>query len=67
MMLQALIAYAERENLGDPDFEKIGVRWLISLDASGKLAGGPIPLVENPGEKSRAPKRPCALSLRRTS
>ena len=56
MMLQALIAYAERENLGDPDFEKIRVRWLISLDASGKLAGGPIPLVENPGEKKPRPK-----------
>lgn len=50
-MLQALIAYAERENLGDADFEPVGVRWLIPLDSSGKLAGGPIPLAENPDEK----------------
>lgn len=35
MMLQALIAYAERENLGDPDFETVGVRWLISLTPDG--------------------------------
>lgn len=55
-MLQALIAYAERENLGDPDFEKVGVRWLVPLDSSGKLAGGPIPLVENPDDKKPRPK-----------
>lgn len=57
MMLQALIAYAEREKLGDADFETIGVRWLIPLDASGKLAGGPIPLAENPDDKKPRPKR----------
>jgi len=57
MMLQALIAYAEREGLGDPDFETIGVRWLIALDSHGNLAGDPIPLVENPGEKKARPKR----------
>jgi len=28
MMLQALIHYAERENLGDPDFEPAHVDWL---------------------------------------
>jgi len=56
-MLQALIAYAERENLGDPDFETVGVRWLIPLDASGKLAGGPIPLAENPDDKKPRPKQ----------
>jgi CRISPR-associated protein Csd1 len=55
MMLQALIAYAERENLGDPDFETVGVRWLISLTADGKLAGL-IPLVENPEDKKPRPK-----------
>jgi CRISPR-associated protein Csd1 len=57
MMLQALIAYAERENLGDADFEYIGVRWLVVLDAYGNIAGDPIPLAENPGEKKLKPKR----------
>jgi CRISPR-associated protein Csd1 len=56
MMLQALIAYAERKQLGDSDFETVGVRWLISLDRDGKLAGGPIPLVENPDDKKPRPK-----------
>ena len=56
MMLQALIAYAERENLGDPDFETVGVRWLIGLDKTGCLAGSPIPLAENPDAKKPRPK-----------
>lgn len=56
MMLQALIAYAERENLGDLDFETVGVRWLVSLTADGKLAGEPIPLAENPADKKPRPK-----------
>jgi len=56
MMLQALIAYAERENLGDADFETVGVRWMIPLDRSGQLAGEPIPLAENPSEKKLRPK-----------
>ena len=56
MMLQALIAYAERENLGDADFETVGVRWLIPLDRGGQLAGDPIPLVENPSERKSRPK-----------
>jgi len=55
-MLQALISYAERENLGDADFETVGVRWLIPLDQDGKLAGGPIPLSENPDDKKPRPK-----------
>ena len=55
-MLQALIAYAERENLGDADFETVGVRWLIPLDRCGQLAGDPIPLAENPNEKKPRPK-----------
>lgn len=55
-MLQALIAYAERENLGDANFEGVAVRWLIPLDRSGKLAGGPIPLSENPDDKKPRPK-----------
>lgn len=57
MMLQALIAYAEREKLGDADFESVSVRWLIPLDKSGKLAGGPIPLAENPDDKKPRPKQ----------
>ena len=57
MMLQALIAYAEREKLGDANFESVGVRWLIPLDHQGKLAGGPIPLMEDPNDKKPKPKR----------
>jgi CRISPR-associated protein Csd1 len=57
MMLQALIAYAQREKLGDANFETVGVRWLIPLDRHGKLAGGPIPLSDNPDEKKPKPKR----------
>lgn len=57
-MLQALIAYAKRENLGDdPDFEPVNVRWLIPLDRDGKLAGDPIPLADDPGAKKPRPKR----------
>jgi len=56
MMLQALIAYAERENLGDPDFETVGVRWLVPLDNKGRLASSPIPLAENPDAKKPRPK-----------
>lgn len=56
MMLQALIAYAEREGLGDADFATVGVRWLISLDKAGKLAGA-IPLAENSDDKKPKPKR----------
>ena len=60
MMLQALIAYAEREKLAEnPDFERVGIRWLIPLDRSGKLAGGPIPQFEdgNPDAKKPKPRR----------
>jgi CRISPR-associated protein Csd1 len=57
MMLQALIAYAERNELGDADFEKVSVRWQIPLDKTGRLAGGPIPLSENPDEKKPKPKQ----------
>jgi CRISPR-associated protein Csd1 len=56
MMLQSLIAYAERENLGDPDFETVGVRWLIPVAINGELAGEPIPLTENPADKKPRPK-----------
>lgn len=56
MMLQALIAYARRKNLGDADFEPAAVRWLVPLDRNGKLAGGPIPLSENPEDKKPRPR-----------
>ena len=57
MMLQALIAYAERENLGDPDFEAASIHWLISIDAAGKLSGDPTPLYDDPGAKKPQPKK----------
>ncbi len=56
MMLQALIAYAERNNLGDADFDAVNVRWMIPVGGDGRLAGGPIPLVENPDAKKPSPK-----------
>src|ERR1019366_3423938 len=56
MMLQALIAYAERKGLGDADFTSVGVRWQVSLTGDGKLAGL-IPLAENLGEKKPQAKQ----------
>jgi CRISPR-associated protein Csd1 len=56
MMLQGLMEYAEREKLGDADFEPVGVRWLISLCRNGVMAGSPIALAEKPGEKKSHPK-----------
>ncbi len=60
MILQALLAYAERENLGDADFEPVGVRWQIPLTADGRLAGQPIPLSDDPSAK-----KPPAKTLQR--
>lgn len=60
MILQALLAYAERDGLGDADFVPAGVRWQISLTADGRLAGGPIPLSDDP-----TAKKPPAKTLRR--
>lgn len=58
MMLQALIEYAEREGLGDLDFEPIGVRWLIDITTDGKLQGQPICLDEpGTGRKETKSKR----------
>lgn len=57
MMLQALIGYAQRESLGDPDFESVGVRWLVSLTTDGMLAGDPIPLSESSDHKKPRPKQ----------
>ncbi len=44
MMLQALIAYAERENLGDANFEPVKVTWQIEVSTSGKFSGSVIDL-----------------------
>lgn len=52
MMLQALIHYADRENLGDPNFEPADVDWLIPLTKTGHLAGQPIDLRESPKRKA---------------
>ncbi|MFA5264352.1 MAG: type I-C CRISPR-associated protein Cas8c/Csd1 [Opitutaceae bacterium] len=57
MMLQALIAYAERENLGDPDFEAVSIHWLIPLSSAGQLLGDPIPLYDDPTVKKPQPKK----------
>lgn len=57
MMLQALIAYAERENLGDPDFEAVSIQWLIPLTAAGKLSGDPIRLYDDRTVKKPQPKK----------
>ena len=57
MMLQALIAYAEREGLGDADFEDRKVHWLIPVTAAGKFAGQPIPLIEDPNAKKPQPRK----------
>ncbi len=57
MMLQALIAYAERENLGDPDFEAASIHWLIPLTSDGKLSSDPIPLYDDPTIKKPQPKK----------
>lgn len=44
MMLQALMAYAERENLGDQDFEPVKVTWQIEVTSAGKFAGSVVDL-----------------------
>lgn len=56
MILQALLAYAERDGLGDADFEPVGVRWQISLTQDGRLSGRPIPLSDEPTAKKPPPK-----------
>ncbi|MDD5676429.1 MAG: type I-C CRISPR-associated protein Cas8c/Csd1 [Kiritimatiellae bacterium] len=44
MILQALIKYAEREGIGDADFETVGLRWLVSISRSGTMSGPPVDL-----------------------
>jgi CRISPR-associated protein Csd1 len=55
MILQALLAYAERDNLGDADFESVGVRWQISLTGEGNYVGL-LPLSDDPESKKPRPK-----------
>ena len=57
MMLQALIAYAERENLGDPDFEATAIHWLLPIGLDGHMSGNPIPLYEDADARKPKPKR----------
>lgn len=57
MMLQALIAYADREGLGDPDFEPTAIHWLMPVTLEGSLSGSPIPLYEDPDAKKPRPKQ----------
>ncbi len=52
MMLQALIGYAERENLGDPDFEPRDILWVIPINTTGQLAGPPVDLRTAPKRKA---------------
>lgn len=57
MMLQALIAYADRNNLGgDASLTNVEVRWAIYIDKSGKLSSL-IPLFEDVEEKRPKPKK----------
>ena len=57
MMLQALIAYAERERTRRRRLRDVGVRWLIPLDAADDSRVGPIPLGRQiRARKSRGPK-----------
>ncbi len=57
MMLQALIAYADREKLGDPDFKKMPLRWELALDGAGKFTGVVIPQVKDANAKKLEPKQ----------
>jgi len=57
MMLQALIAYADREKLGDPDFRKMPVRWELALDGEGNFTGVVIPRVKDPDAKKKQPRQ----------
>lgn len=66
MMLQALLGYAERRMIedsafSDPDLETVNLHWLIPLNASGQLSGGPIPLTTFEGKKRlvRKARRPA--------
>ena len=65
MMLQALIEYANRENLGDPDFRKDKVRWEVALGADGDFAGVIVPKLQDPDVKKPQPQRRVRPFLRK--
>ncbi len=56
MMLQALMAYSEREGF-DPDLELVPVRWRIPIDLAGHFLGTVIPMLEDPDAKRPTPRR----------
>lgn len=56
-MLQALIAYAEREGLGDADFELRKVHWLIPVTITGKFGGQVIPQYDDLNAKKPQPRK----------
>ena len=59
-MLQALVGYAERQDLGGADdafFQAVEVHWAIPLTAEGKLAGGPISYASDDPAKKQKTRR----------
>jgi len=48
VILEALIEFAEREKLGDPDFEAAPVHWILRITMEGRLAEEPVPPVQDP-------------------
>ena len=47
MILQALMKYAEREGIGDADFETVGLRWFVSISRIGTLSGPHVDLASD--------------------
>jgi hypothetical protein len=64
MMLQALVEYANREHLGDPNFRKNKVRWEVALGVNGDFSGVIVPKVKDPNAKKLQPQRPVRPFLR---
>lgn len=59
MIFQALYDYAEREKLGDPDFEDVEIQWLVRLTKTGKFSGLEGLAGKEAGEKSRGKVFSC--------
>lgn len=55
MILQALLALAERDGIGDPDFETVGLRWLLPITGENSF-GPPIPVSDDPDAEKPKPK-----------
>src|SRR5271157_6668718 len=64
MILQALIEYANRENLGDPDFRKMAVRWEVALRANGGFDGVIVPKLKDPDAEKPQPQQRVRPFLR---